>query len=104
VEPRLRLTLTLPAINYGRRVWFLVSGAQKTEAFELVGLGHRTPPPLPGRRQAPARPTVGQDLGPAPLDRAGPPSGLPAEVIDCPGLGVRPVEGELVWWVDEAAL
>ncbi len=33
VEPPVRLTLTLPAINHAAVVWFLVSGADKAEAL-----------------------------------------------------------------------
>ena len=66
VAPPQRLTLTLPAINHGAHVHFLVAGEEKREALA----------------QALAE---------------------PPDVARCPASGVRPLDGELVWWVDEAA-
>lgn len=66
VAPPRRLTLTLPAINHARHIYFLAAGAGKREA-------------------------LAQALAETP------------DVARCPAAGVRPVEGEVVWWVDEAA-
>jgi 6-phosphogluconolactonase len=66
VEPKQRLTLTLPAINQAARVWFLVAGAEKAQALKSA---------------------LAED----------------ADIMSCPAAGVKPISGELVWWVDEAA-
>jgi 6-phosphogluconolactonase len=66
VEPKRRLTLTLPAINHATHIWFLVAGAEKTEALKCA---------------------LAEE----------------ADVMSCPAAGVKPTNGELVWWVDEEA-
>jgi len=60
-----RLTLTLPAINHAKAVWFLVTGAKKAAAFSQVqqGASH-----------------------------------------SCPASLVRPVRGDLRWYVDRAVV
>ena len=64
VEPRLRLTLTLPVFNHAALVFFLVAGSEKAAVLGRVLAG-------------------------------------PSEAY--PAAAVRPDEGGLVWWVDEAA-
>ena len=67
LEPHVRrLTLTFPAINTARRVWFLASGAGKAERLHEVLSG-------------------------------------PRDVEKLPAQGVTPENGELKWFVDEAA-
>ncbi len=66
VEPRQRITLTFPAINRARNVFFLVAGADKAPALACV-------------------------------------FGKPGGVSACPASRILPAEGELVWWMDEAA-
>lgn len=67
LEPHVRrLTLTLPAINSARRVWFLASGAGKAERLNQVLNGAR-------------------------------------DVQNLPAQGVAPRNGELKWFLDEAA-
>lgn len=67
LEPHVRrLTLTFPAINAARRVWFLASGAGKAERLNQVLSGSR-------------------------------------DVQQLPAQGVAPTDGELKWFVDEAA-
>jgi len=65
-EPRVRLTLTLRAINNAKNVYFLVAGKEKVAAV------NRTFADNPDPKAAPAS-------------------------------AVRPVEGEVVWWMDEGA-
>jgi len=65
-EPRVRLTLTLPAINNAKNVYLLVAGKEKVAAV------NRTFADNPDPKAAPAS-------------------------------AVRPVEGEVVWWMDEGA-
>lgn len=67
IRPSRRLTLTLPAINRARAVWFLVTGADKASALRSVLIGS----PQPQR---------------------------------CPAAGVRPINGGVTWWADEAAV
>jgi 6-phosphogluconolactonase len=62
-----RLTLTLPVLNAAKRVFFLVSGAEKASVLHAI-------------------------LG-----------GFP-EAAGYPAAHVQPVQGELHWYVDEAAL
>lgn len=64
-----RMTFTYPLINAARRVWILVSGADKHEIVSRCIAAHEG----------------------ASIDRR------------WPILGVRPEQGELVWWIDEAA-
>lgn len=67
LEPHVRrLTLSFPAINAARRVWFLASGAGKAERLNQVLNG-------------------------------------PRDVKKLPAQGVAPTQGELRWFVDEAA-
>lgn len=67
LEPHVRrLTLTFPAINSARRVWFLASGAGKAERLNQVLNGAR-------------------------------------DVQNLPAQGVAPRNGELKWFLDEAA-
>ena len=61
-----RVTCTFPVVNAGRRVVFLVSGANKAEAVQDVLEGG-------------------------------------ADINKRPAVGVRPVNGELVWLLDTAA-
>lgn len=60
-----RITLTLPAINHARAVWFVVCGAKKKAAFARVQEG--SPP-------------------------------------NCPASLVRPVDGDLRWYVDQTVV
>jgi len=55
VEPRQRLTLTLPVLNAARRVWFLVTGESKRDALRRVFQPSHTEPPLPAARVKPKR-------------------------------------------------
>jgi len=66
VEPRTRLTFTLPTINAASDICFVVSGEDKAETLRSV------------------------------LNEPSDPSARPAS-------GVRPTDGQLIWWVDEAA-
>ncbi len=66
-EPRERLTFTLPVFNQGENLWFLVSGAAKTEALRRAVTG-------------------------------------PPDAWECPASGIRPTNGTVMWWVDEAAM
>lgn len=61
----IRLTLTVPAINHARSVWFLATGAKKAEAFARA---NGNPDPA------------------------------------CPASLIRPLKGELRWYVDKAIL
>ncbi|GIV10586.1 MAG: 6-phosphogluconolactonase [Fimbriimonadales bacterium] len=53
VEPRQRLTLTLPVLNASPRIWFLVSGEQKRPAIEQIFLSEASD--LPAARISSAR-------------------------------------------------
>ncbi len=54
LEPQVRrLTLTFPAINASRRVWFLASGAGKAERLQQVLSGPRDVQKLPAQGVAP---------------------------------------------------
>ncbi|MCS7066702.1 MAG: 6-phosphogluconolactonase [Fimbriimonadales bacterium] len=55
IEPRQRLTLTLPVLNAARRVWFLVTGESKRDALRRVLQPSRTEPLLPAARVKPRR-------------------------------------------------
>jgi 6-phosphogluconolactonase len=66
VDPPLRLTLTLPAINHGANVHFLVAGKEKANAVKRALTGS------PNAYIAPAS-------------------------------AVKPIQGNLVWWIDEGA-
>ncbi len=66
-EPLQRLSLTFPAINGSRMIYFLATGEGKAE----------------------------------PLNKAL--SKEHIEIQDCPARGVKPTDGEIVWWVDRAA-
>jgi 6-phosphogluconolactonase len=66
IEPRSRLSFTLPVLNAATNVHFLVSGNEKAATLARV--------------------------------LAGPP-----DLQTVPASAVRPANGQLVWWVDEAA-
>lgn len=66
VEPRQRLTLTLPVINAAANTCFLASGDEKAEAMEAAFVKHATK-------------------------------------ALCPAAAVRPTNGRLMCWADEAA-
>jgi 6-phosphogluconolactonase len=50
-----RYTLTAPAINSGREIWFLIAGANKKEPLELVRSGNRNPKLYPSQLIQPTR-------------------------------------------------
>jgi 6-phosphogluconolactonase len=49
-----RLTLTLPVLNHGAELVFLVSGDNKAEMVKQILAGDRKPPPLPAARVRPS--------------------------------------------------
>jgi 6-phosphogluconolactonase len=59
IEPRVRLTLTLPAINHASLVFFLVTGSEKAHALRLVLTGRSDPNAFPA---AAVRPQGGDVL------------------------------------------
>jgi 6-phosphogluconolactonase len=85
VSPRVRLTLTLPAINAAARVWFLVTGGEKAEAVRRTLRGPYRPRLLPAQA---VRPADGEIVWW--LDRAaasaveGPGEGGPRDCPRCP--------------------
>jgi 6-phosphogluconolactonase len=52
-EPRDRVTITYPAINAARRIWFLVSGEKKAGMVAEVLEGLRVPKAVPAQAVAP---------------------------------------------------
>lgn len=75
-QPSLRLTLTLPVLNNAACIYFLVAGENKAPAMLHA---------------------VAANLVGAPTSRA-PTRGAPT-----PAALVRPTDGDVVWWSDEAA-
>jgi 6-phosphogluconolactonase len=65
-DPRVRVTLTLPAIAHAAAVHFLVTGGSKAQVLRRALVG-------------------------------------PPDARACPASAVRPHDGTLIWWADEAA-
>jgi 6-phosphogluconolactonase len=71
-----RMTLTYPVLNAADRVWFLIAGAGKrTVVAECLSAAPRRGDATPRRDDPPPYPV----------------------------LGVRPTDGELIWFLDKAA-